>query len=259
MHGKRLIAAAATAALTMGAEPARAMPADVAFGYGFSTHAPGAASGRNFFDEFTNPSDPQAKPEPISHLHIQLPPGTRVDTSAVPQCGASDVELTLVGADACPAGSKLGGETLRVDTGGPGDSRFITADVTFLNNRDQLILVSRDRSSGARVISRGTIGRDTEDFDIPALPGTPPDGGAIKREDGTLPLAGSYTTTPPDCPASGTWTFTATWTFRDGSHRTATSRYPCTLKSAHVPPRPHSPKRHHRARHHAHHPHSRAG
>lgn len=254
MQGKRLLAAAAAVATALGTAPgADAAPANVAFGDGFTTHSPGTVTGRNFFDEFTDPADAQAKPAPITHFHLQLPPGTRIDTAAVPQCGASDAELMLVGAGACPAGSKLGSEVLKLDTGGPGDSRFVTADVTFVNNRDQIILISQDRSSGARVISRGTIGRDSEDFAIAALPGTPPDGGAVKREDGNLHPTGPYTTTPPDCPASRAWTFTGTWTFKDGSQRTATSNYPCSQAAATGPLTTHG-RKHRRTRKHRRHP-----
>lgn len=253
------IAVAATAALlATGAGSARGAPPNVAFGYGFTTHEPGTTTGRLFFDEFTDPDDPQAKPQPITHVHFQMPPGTRIDTGAIPQCGASDVELMVMGPDACPAGSKVGGEVLRIDTGLPGDARFLLTDVTFLNNRDQIIFVSRDRMTGARVVSRGTVARDSEDADFPALPGTPPDGGAVKREEGSFGVTGAYTTTPATCPASGAWTFTGTWTFKDGSTRTVASTYPCTPTQTsrpgqapiRAPGRRRSSKRAHR-RHHS--------
>jgi hypothetical protein len=231
---------------------AAAAPVRVSYHDSFATRTPGAATARSFGDAFTNAADPQAKPEPITHFHSQLPAGSRIDTGAVPQCGASDAELMLSGPGGCPAGSKLGTEVLVIDTGGPGSSRFATEDVTFLNNRDQIILVNQDRQSGARVITRGVIGRDTEDFDIPPLPGTPPEGGAVKSEEGGLNAAGPYTIAPPTCPASGTWVFKGTWTFQDGSKQSVQSASPCASHTAAAHRRAHRRHRKHHRRHHRH-------
>jgi hypothetical protein len=73
---------------------------------------------------------------------------------------------------------------------------------------------------------RGKLTRDTLDFELPPLPGTPPDGGADKREDGAYPVTG-WLTTPPTCPASGKWTWTIDYTFRDGEKVRKTSDSPC--------------------------------
>jgi hypothetical protein len=201
----------------------------------FTTQAPAASSGRVFQDEFANSTDPQAKPSALSHFHLQLPAGARFDTTAIAQCQASDLELMLEGASACPTTSKLGTETFTFDTGLPGSGRYEPSDVTFLNQLGGVILLSQDRQSGVRLVIRGKVGSDTEDIDLPLLPGTPPDGGADKSEVAQYPAAtgvsngqlAAYLTTPPSCPRSGEWLFRAVYTFRDGTQQTADSSSPC--------------------------------
>jgi hypothetical protein len=134
------------------------------------------------------------------------------------------------GPSACDPRSQVGSEVYSFDTGVDGPNRLVTNDIAFLNNKDELIILSTERQSGARVAVRGKITRDTFDFDLPPLPGTPPEGGADKREDGTYPVTG-WLTTPPSCPKSGKWTFRVDYTFRNGEKVTRTSDAPCNPPS----------------------------
>jgi hypothetical protein len=120
----------------------------------------------------------------------------------------------------------VGSEVFSFDTGFEGPNRIVTNDIAFLNNTDELIILTQERQTGARVVVRGKLTRDTLDFDLAPLPGTPPDGGADKREDGTYPVTG-WLTTPPTCPKSGKWTFRIDYTFRNGEKVTKTSDSPC--------------------------------
>jgi hypothetical protein len=208
----------------------------------FTTRTPGAPSGRLFHDEFFNAADPSAKPPPVQHIHVQLPAGARFDTSAVPACAASDAQLMAEGAGACTPGSQVGTEVFSFDTGVDGPNRLVTNDITFLNDPGQLIILTQERQSGARVVVRGTVGSETLDFDLAPLPGTPPDGGADKREDSTFPVVtgstgAAYLTTPPICPASGKWTFRVDYTFRNGEKVTKASESPCDTRSVPAAPR----------------------
>jgi hypothetical protein len=228
-----LIAAAAIAPSLVAAAPAAAEPtARVELSTSFTTRTPGAPSGRLFHDEFFDAKDPNAKPPPVQHIHEQLPPGARFDTAAVPACGASDAALMAEGPSACAPGSQLGTEVFVFDTGVDGPNRLVTNDITFLNDPGELIILTRERQTGARVVVRGKVGRETLDFDLSTLPGSPPDGGADKLEDSVFPVAtgpsgASYLTTPPTCPASGRWTFRVDYTFRNGEKVTKTSDSPC--------------------------------
>jgi hypothetical protein len=228
----------AAATLATVCDPAAAEPtARVEYSDAFTTRIPGAPSGRVFHDEFFDARDASAKPPPVQHVHVQLPHGARFDTSAVPLCTASDAELTAEGASACPSGSKVGTEVFSFDTGFDGPSRIVTNDITFLNNKDELIILTQERQSGTRVVVRGKLGRETLDFELLPLPGTPPDGGADKREDAKYPVTvgpggKAWLTTPPTCPTTGKWTFRVDYTFRNGEKVTRTSESPCNRPPA---------------------------
>jgi hypothetical protein len=224
--------AAAAAATLIACQSAAAEPtASVDYRDTFTTKTPGAPSGRVFHDEFFNAGDRSAKPPPVHHIHIQLPHGALFNWHAVPLCTASDAELMAMGEAACSPFSKVGSEVYTFDTGAPGPNRFVTSDISFLNNANELIILSRERQTGTRVSTRGKLGRDTFDFDLPPLPGTPPDGGADKREDAKYPVTigpsgKAWLTTPRTCPRSRRWTFRADYTFSSGEKvsRTSTAR-----------------------------------
>jgi hypothetical protein len=221
-------AAASIACQSAAAEPT----ARVDYRDQFTTTAPGAPSGRMFHDEFFNAQDASAKPPPVQHVHVQLPHGARFNWRAVPLCTASDAQLMAEGESACPAASKVGSEVYSFDTGVEGPNRIVTSDIAFLNNKDELIILTRERQSGTRVATRGKLGPETFDFDLPPLPGTPPDGGADKLEDAKYPVSVGHSgkawlTTPPTCPATGKWTFRVDYTFRNGEKITKTSDSPC--------------------------------
>jgi hypothetical protein len=230
---RKSVTTAVAAAAVIAVQSAAAEPtASVEYRDAFTTKKPGAPSGRIFHDEFFNAKDRSAKPPPVQHIHVQLPHGGRFNWRAVPLCTASDAELEAQGESACPAGSKVGHEVYAFDTGVPGPNRIVTSDISFLNNKNELIILTRERQTGARVATRGKLGPETFDFDLPPLPGTPPDGGADKLEDATYPVSigpsgKSWLTTPRTCPRSRKWTFRVDYTFRNGEKVTRTSASAC--------------------------------
>jgi hypothetical protein len=229
-HAAALFAAAALVPSQAAAEPtARAEYGDM-----FTTTTPGAHSGRVFFDEFFDAGDATAKPPALQHVHLQLPAGARFDTAAVPACGATDAELMAEGASACAAGSQVGSEVFSFDTGVEGPNRLVTSDIAFLNDPGELIVLTQERQSGARVVTRAQLTADTFDLDLPPLPGTPPEGGADKREDGAFPVS-PWLTTPPKCPPAGKWAFRVDYPFRNGEKVTKTSDSPCDRPTAAAP------------------------
>src|SRR5438093_1156807 len=58
------------------------------------------------------PGDPHGDPPYLRRMITSMPAGMRIDTSAPDQCTATDAELAVLGPDACPPGSRLGGGTL---------------------------------------------------------------------------------------------------------------------------------------------------
>ena len=237
-------AAVAAGALTMVALAAQAAaaaePPRQTYSDRFTTEFPGASAGRTFPIDYVNPRDPEGKPHAFSHLHLELAEGARFDTSAIPHCDASDAQITAQGPSACPPESKVGDDDTLVDTGFPGPGRYFTSDFVSFNNKDELILLATVRENGARVVLRGRIGRNTLDIEVPMLPGTPPEGGAAKRQRGRFDPRSSvrdgrranYLTTPPTCPASGFWVNRITYTYRDGVTQTASSTSLCVRRGA---------------------------
>ena len=237
---RQLALLAATAALAPAATAAAEPTARVEYSDAFTTKTPGAPSGRVFSDEFFDARDAAAKPPAVQHVHLQLPAGARFDTDAVAHCGATDADLMARGAAACAPGSQVGTEVFSFDTGVDGPNRIVTNDITFLNDPGELIILTQERQSGSRVVVRGKIGPETLDFELDPLPGTPPDGGADKREDANYPPAvgpkgKAWLTTPPTCPKSGRWTFRVDYTFRNGEKVSRTSDSPCDRPATPTP------------------------
>src|SRR3954451_15504235 len=78
------------------------------FSQAFTTTVPGASTGTDTQILYKNPSDPDAKPVPVREEVFTFPEGTTWDTSVVPDCNASDVEIMLRGRSACPPESWMG-------------------------------------------------------------------------------------------------------------------------------------------------------
>lgn len=219
--------------------------ARITYSDSFTTPVPGQPTGRVLRDLFANVNDPPTaapydpsnkKPPAVSHVHTTLPAGTRLDTSAVPQCKASDAELMLQGPSACPESSKLGTNHYIIDEElPPTPDRYVPEEITFFNESHGLILVSKD-PTGAYVVVHAIVGTNTIDIELPPFPGTPPDGGANKSDDALFYAATGrragrtlgYATTPPTCPTSGKWLFHITYTYRgDGSKQTVEDAMSC--------------------------------
>src|SRR4051812_27794005 len=73
----------------------------------FPTETPGASSGRTENGDFVDPAVPGGKPHSVKRVVLELAPGARFDTTAIPQCSATDAELMLQGPTACPANTQV--------------------------------------------------------------------------------------------------------------------------------------------------------
>jgi hypothetical protein len=210
----------------------------------FTESRPGESTGVRLAIDYVNPSNPEAKPPAVQKVVTRLQPGATMDTSAPARCEASDAALIANGASACPAASRVGGGEVDVDTGLPGPGRILQNDLILLNNKDELILLlERKTEPRTRSVVRGKVEGTAVTSEVPPIPGGPPDGfAAVKRVRLSLdrlttgPGASSrnYVTTPRQCPASGYWTNSATFTYRDGVSQTVANRSPCTGTSAGV-------------------------
>jgi hypothetical protein len=203
---------------------------------------PASPTAEHFKFDYVNPEDPDAKPPAVKQVVTILPRGARYDASVPGSCTASDAELTLQGAAACPPESRIGGGVITVDTGVPGPGRLVTADTEFFNNAEdpdgEFIYLNTVRGTGARTVLRADVTERTTVTEAPMLPGTPPDGGAIdtvdvevarvvRTVDGTRR---AYITTPSRCPRSGTWTARVRFTYGDDYSQTVPTANPCVRR-----------------------------
>lgn len=201
----------------------------------FSTQSPGASAGRTEYGDFVDPANPGGKPHAAKSVVLELASGARWDTDAIPQCTASDAELMVAGPAACPADTKVGQGPVVVDTGFEGSNRNLDIDFTAFNEDDGMILVGREKQSGGYLAVHGSISGGRLEIQFPPVPGTPPDGGALKTErivffERSEVRGGerhAYLTTPPSCPPSGTWVNKLTYTYADGVSQTVESVSPC--------------------------------
>jgi hypothetical protein len=178
--------------------------------------------------------DRDAKPSPLRSVVLRLPAGVRFDNGALPLCEASDDEIRALGPQACPDESELTVGSLSAVTGlGPPADPIVGEDHVF-NGPGQLIeIVSAQGGSASPAFDRVRIDGSTLTARPPKTPGGPPNGeSAIRSIDFAIPVraAGgrSLITTPPACPAGGSWRTLATFAFADGSADTVGSSTRCT-------------------------------
>ena len=234
----RALAAAMTVLLGL-AGPANAASWAPRFEGTFTTQGPGQATGFHEEIDYFDAANPGAKPYAVERILIDLADGTNIDTTVPAQCKASPAELTLLGAAACPAASRIGGGSVDIDTGSqvPGVPRIVESQVTLFNDQDAIVLFTETQNTHAPIRNAGRVVAKDGQFvnDAPALPGFPPPESysAIRRvrldidnvtsPDGTRP----YLTTPPSCPSIGSWTTTGIFTFRDASVHAVDSSSVC--------------------------------
>ena len=182
------------------------------------------------------------KPHAVAEVIFKLPRGTRIDTSVVPHCTATEAEFQAEGADACPPETRVGDGSLSADTGnelGP-EPRIIETEVTFFNNDRELILFAESTNTPApvRVASRIEVRRRKFISTVPPLPGTPPPDPFLALDEVSNDLErlktekGAYIRAPQRC-QRGVWNLRAKFTYRDGMVEKAKSQMPCRRAQDH--------------------------
>jgi hypothetical protein len=226
-----LMALAPASAESAGARAELAMP--------FGNPAPGRQSGLKLDLRYLDAEDADAKPPTVSELLLRLPDGTRIDTTAVPACQASDAEIQLLGRDACPPESLIGTGTLEVYLGAPGDPQ--TTDLALFNAPGQILEVLLFEGSNVTVALEHLFVKDGSIRARPAQvpPGAPPESRvAASHIVWDVPARGGYLTTPPTCPRSGKWRTEGEFAFADGSTAKAGGTQACP-RAKHRARRPH--------------------
>jgi len=234
MAGVRCVLVGAIAVAVAGC-PAAALAAPVSGPHEtveskLTTSRPGSRTGFEYSGRYHAAGDPSADPPYMRRMTSYAPPGMVFDTTALPRCEASDLELALSGPAACPADSRLGG--------GTAEGKFmdqpseLVLDL-FNGDHEQIIVAS---TPFLTTVSRGAIHPDMSiEFAsptcYPATPaGCPVDNANQISSHIEVPPRGRYLTTPPRCPRSRHWRTPIRFWWADGTIDTVVTRQPCTKR-----------------------------
>ncbi|MEA2473205.1 MAG: hypothetical protein QOE06_1120 [Thermoleophilaceae bacterium] len=199
----------------------------------FLTATPGTPTGVYMRFLYRDENDPDARPPYIRSLFMDLPPGTRIDESAVPACTAGDAEIKAQGTMSCPPETLMAKGTLVARPGTFAEDPFV-GDVYFFHSQGYWLEMVTARGSPSVIgYDRFYIEGSRLRAAPAATPGGFPDGEtAIREVTFTMQprIAGghSFFTTPPTCPADGRWVTNASFTFDDGVPDPTTAVSDCT-------------------------------
>ena len=162
-----------------------------------------------------------------------MPRGARFNGSATPPCTASDQQIQAEGNAACPPASKIGSGTIQTMMGFPTDPE--TADITAFNwGKGTVEIVTAPGTGRTLAIDRGDFtGPGELTNHPPKAPGGPPDFETavssldLNYEDVVRSGHAAFITTPPSCPADGSWISHVRYSTADGRSYHAFSRTPC--------------------------------
>ncbi|MEA2398216.1 MAG: hypothetical protein QOK25_1772 [Thermoleophilaceae bacterium] len=204
-----------------------------------STTRPSASAALGYAARYHSASDPSGDPPALRRLVIELPAGTRIDTSVPGRCTASDSQIMFQGESACPSSARVGSGQATVKQFGLASATY---DTVIYNAENQMLELVKSGDTVLGVVHTYIHGT-TLDGPIPTCltGGQPPNGcpfdeltllsnhlevrpvsaghGAARR---------NYGTTPPTCPTSGRWQARVTLYYADGSVDKVWPQAPCS-------------------------------
>jgi hypothetical protein len=221
----RLLAAAVACGATGVALASPQFTSTVTFTY--SSKVPRSPSGFDSFATFSDPGELGGKPKELIRIRVGFHPGTRIDTAALPRCRASDRKVQLLGLRACPGSTRLG----IVHAEGVVSSGLHFNPVGHLFNAKRAIIVVATIGGRYATSFRDDLTRNTLTVNFRLPPGI-----SFVKFKPHIPthfrrLGGkrkAYMRTPPSCPATGVWTTTVVFIFRDGSTDEHSAPTPCS-------------------------------
>lgn len=189
--------------------------------------------------------------KPLRHSLIAFPEGTTFDDQATDACSATAADFQSKGMSACPDSTKLGTGQATITTSGipleprplgPPEVGPVPLDATFFAwSGGGLIMVFSEKGVyvTSQIITQDGRFQNTDTPPSCIVPSEAPDcqhGQFVPRSLSlTIPpksrvIAGvrhDLITTPSLCPASGSWDFSDTHTFADGSQDVFVNHPPC--------------------------------
>jgi hypothetical protein len=195
----------------------------------YTAQTSSSPSGFDALATWSDPGEPGGKPKEVQKIKVAFPPGSKLDTTALPTCNASAEDIANLAVRACPAKTKLGEVRGQgVYAGGPPFNTFATL---FNAKREIIVVVTLDDSHGRLLTDfRDDVRRSSITINLKIGRGI-----SLIRFQAHVPThfrkrgrkRKAYFRTPPSCPASGAWTTTVTLSYRDGSTDQHTAPSPC--------------------------------
>src|SRR2546421_7458235 len=113
----------------------------------FTTTRPNSPTGLSYSGTYHAAGDENGDPPYLKRMVVHPPHGMRYDTNVPDRCTAPDPQLEVMGAAACPSGSRLGGGSIDGSIMDPALHRFTFDDFeysfdVFNNTDEQIILVN---------------------------------------------------------------------------------------------------------------------
>jgi hypothetical protein len=191
-----------------------------------SPSKPGSSAGIDTRMTWSDPGEPGGKPKRVTRIALIFNRGTKIDTSAVTPCRASNAAVLRQGVDACPRSSRIGSATSKLTTGSgpPAETQ-----INFFNARKQIIVLVRTSGRTLAVYRddiRGT--RVTVNLALPSSLALLELHAQIKPHSrGHGKRRKIYFRNPSTCPQSGEWTTNVIFTYADGSTEQLRDGTPC--------------------------------
>ncbi len=196
----------------------------------YTAQTPSTSSGLEALSTWSDAGEPGGKPKEVQRIKVIFAPGTKLDTRALPVCKASAEDVANLAVRACPARTKLGevrGQGVYAGSGAP----FNTFATLFNAKRQIIVVVTLDNAKGRLLTNfRDDVKRSSITINLKVGKGI-----SLVRFQARVPphvrkrgkKRRVYFTTPPSCPASGVWTTTVVFTYRDGSTEQRSAPSPC--------------------------------
>ena len=127
----------------------------------YSAKTPNTSSGLDALATWSDPAEPGGKPKEIQKIKVLLNPGSRLDTSALPACKASDEDVQIRAVRACPVNTKLG--EVRGQGVYAGSAAPFNTFATLFNARGQIIVVVTLDDKNGRLLTnfRDDVGKSS--------------------------------------------------------------------------------------------------
>ena len=196
----------------------------------YSAQTPNASSGLDALATWGDPGEPGGKPKEVQKIKVLFAPGTRLDTRALPVCNASAEDIANLAVRACPAKTKLG-EVRGMGVYAGGTAPFNTYATLFNARRQIIVVVTLDDAHGRLLTNfRDDVERSAITVNLKIGKGI-----SLVRFQARVPPHSrkrgkrrrTYFRTPGSCPASGAWTTTVVFSYRDGTSDRHTAATPC--------------------------------